>query len=163
MYDSDEDDEDMNLCDDGHSMTSEQRKVLNFYNEGSDQELATIQVNTDTVNSDTWEMKYYVTIIDSQCIQAETVLKLKFVATTIQGCSKKKVENIKELRPFIGWGDLVRKMQLSKNLSADMLNETTKLLRMRDTVSKLMDKVCREQGGRSGLRTLLVHFSALTD
>ena len=72
--------------------------------------------------------------------QAKTVLKL--VATIIQGCSKKKVENIKELRPFIGWGDLVRKMQLSKQLSTDMLNETTKLLRMRDTVSKLMDKVC---------------------
>ena len=46
MYDSDEDEEDMNVCDDGHSMTSEQRKVLNFYNEGSDQELATIQVYT---------------------------------------------------------------------------------------------------------------------
>ena len=60
-----------------------------------------------------------------------------------QGCSKKKVENIKELRPFIGWGDLVRKMQLSRQLSTDMLNETTKLLRMRDTVSKLMDKVCK--------------------
>ena len=39
----------MNLCDDGHSMTSEQRKVLNFYNEGSDQELATIQVSNSDV------------------------------------------------------------------------------------------------------------------
>ena len=63
------------------------------------------------------------------------------VILVMQGCSKKKVENIKELRPFIGWGDLVRKMQLSKNLTTDMLNETTKLLRMRDTVSKLVDKV----------------------
>ena len=63
------------------------------------------------------------------------------LSTIIQGCSKKKVENIKELRPFIGWGDLVRKMQLSRQLSTDMLNETTKLLRMRDTVSKLMTKV----------------------
>lgn len=25
----------------------------------------------------------------------------------IQGCSKKKVENIVELRPYMGWGDLV--------------------------------------------------------
>ena len=63
------------------------------------------------------------------------------LSTITQGCSKKKVVNIKELRPFIGWGDLVRKMQISKHLSADMLNETTKLLRMRDTVNKLMDKV----------------------
>ena len=47
MYDSDEDDEDMPILDDGHSMTSEQRKVLNFYNDGSDQELATIPVKTD--------------------------------------------------------------------------------------------------------------------
>ena len=47
VYDSDDEDEDMNICDDGHSMTSEQRKVLSFYNEGSDQELATIQVNND--------------------------------------------------------------------------------------------------------------------
>ena len=84
-----------------------------------------------------------IAIIDSQCIQTKT--GIKFVATVIQGCSKKKVENIKELRPFIGWGDLVRKMQLSKQLSTDMLNETTKLLRMRDTVSKLMDKVCTVQ------------------
>ena len=66
-----------------------------------------------------------------------------YFTITIQGCSKKKVENIKELRPFIGWGDLVRKMQLSRQLSTDMLNETTKLLRMRDTVNKLMDKVSR--------------------
>ena len=73
------------------------------------------------------------------------------ILVVIQGCSKKKVENIKELRPFIGWGDLVRKMQLSKNLTTDMLNETTKLLRMRDTVSKLMDKVHQSSsisGGR---------------
>ena len=46
MYDSDEDDEDMPILDDGHSMTSEQRKVLNFYNDGSDQELATIPVQS---------------------------------------------------------------------------------------------------------------------
>ena len=47
MYDSDEDDEDMPILDDGHSMTSEQRKVLNFYNDGSDQELVTIPVMSD--------------------------------------------------------------------------------------------------------------------
>ena len=74
------------------------------------------------------------------------------ILVVIQGCSKKKVENIKELRPFIGWGDLVRKMQLSKNLTTDMLNETTKLLRMRDTVSKLMDKVHTQSSSISGGR-----------
>ena len=55
VYDSDEDDEDMPILDDGHSMTSEQRKVLNFYNDGSDQELATIQVNDWNIPITFWK------------------------------------------------------------------------------------------------------------
>jgi SWI/SNF-related matrix-associated actin-dependent regulator 1 of chromatin subfamily A len=58
----------------------------------------------------------------------------------IQGCSKKKVQMLVELRPFEGWSDLVRKIQLSKSLSTDMLNHTTGLLRMRDAVAKLMER-----------------------
>lgn len=58
----------------------------------------------------------------------------------IQGCSKKKVENIMELRPYTGWGDLVQKLQLSRNLNTDMLNHTTMLIKMRDTIARLMER-----------------------
>ena len=58
----------------------------------------------------------------------------------IQGCSKKKVENILELRPYEGWSDLVQKMQLSRTLNTDMLNNATLLIKMRDAISRLMEK-----------------------
>jgi len=58
----------------------------------------------------------------------------------IQGCSKKKVQDIMQLRPYDGWLDLVTKVQDCRNLSTDMLNNTTSLLKMRDAVSRLMDK-----------------------
>jgi SWI/SNF-related matrix-associated actin-dependent regulator 1 of chromatin subfamily A len=98
VYDSEDSEEELDIADEGN-MTPEQKRVLKFFNNGSEHELA-----------------------------------------CIQGCSKKKVENIVELRPFAGWGDLVRKFQISRNLQTDMLNHTTQLLRMRETVSKLMEK-----------------------
>ena len=84
---------------DDRPMTDDQRRVFDFFNEGTTQELA-----------------------------------------CIQGCSKKKVVNIFELRPFESWRDLVSKVQMSRALNTDMLNNTTSLLRMRDTISRLMDK-----------------------
>jgi len=84
---------------DDRPMTDDQRRVFDFFNEGTAQELV-----------------------------------------CIQGCSKKKVENIFELRPFESWRDLVSKVQMSRALNTDMLNNTTSLLRMRDTISRLMDK-----------------------
>lgn len=60
--------------------------------------------------------------------------------TAIQGCSKKKVDIIHKLRPFEGWNDLVSKVQSNKQLSTEMLNNTTILLKMRDAVARLMDK-----------------------
>ena len=44
------------------------------------------------------------------------------------------------MRPYEGWLDLVQKIQSNKQLSTDMLNNTTILLKMRDAVSRLMDK-----------------------
>lgn len=58
----------------------------------------------------------------------------------IQGCSRKKVDNIVCLRPFEGWNDLVGKIHASRHLNTDMLNNTTVLLKMRDAVARLMDK-----------------------
>ena len=58
----------------------------------------------------------------------------------IQGCSKKKVESILELRPYLAWSDLVKKCQVSRQLSTDLLNNATILLKMRDGISRLMEK-----------------------
>ena len=60
--------------------------------------------------------------------------------SAIQGCSKKKAEYILKMRPYEGWSDLVTKVQGNKQLSTDMLNNTTMLLKMRDAVQRLMDK-----------------------
>ena len=84
---------------DDRPMTEDQRRVFDFFNDGTTQELA-----------------------------------------CIQGCSKKKVHNILELRPFESWRDLVSKVQLSRQLNTDMLNNATNLIRMRDTISRLMEK-----------------------
>ena len=58
----------------------------------------------------------------------------------IQGCSKKKVEVLLKMRPFEGWGDLVSKVQSSKQLSTEILNNSVMLLKMRDAVARLMEK-----------------------
>ena len=58
----------------------------------------------------------------------------------IQGCSKKKVEILLKMRPFEGWGDLVSKVQSSKQLSTEILNNSVMLLKMRDAVARLMEK-----------------------
>jgi len=58
----------------------------------------------------------------------------------IQGCSKKKVESILELRPYTSWQDLVKKCQMSRQLNTEMLNNTTDLLKMRDGIARLMEK-----------------------
>ena len=84
---------------DDRPMSDDQRRVFDFFNEGTTQELA-----------------------------------------CVQGCSKKKVVNIFELRPFESWRDLVSKVQMSRQLNTEMLNNATSLLRMRDTISRLMDK-----------------------
>ena len=76
-------------------MTDDQKKVFDFFNEGTPQELA-----------------------------------------AIQGCSKKKVESILELRPYLSWQDLVKKCQMSRQLNTEMLNNTTDLLKMRDGISR---------------------------
>ena len=96
VYDSDSDAEE-ELSD--HNLSEDKKRVLKFFSEGTEQELA-----------------------------------------CIQGCSKKKVENIIDLRPFEGWTDLVKKIQISKNLNTEMLNNTTVLIRMRDAVARLMEK-----------------------
>ena len=56
----------------------------------------------------------------------------------IQGCSKKKVESILELRPYTSWQDLVKKCQMSRQLNTEMLNNTTDLLKMRDGIARYM-------------------------
>ena len=58
----------------------------------------------------------------------------------IQGCSKKKVDILLKMRPFEGWGDLVSKVQSSKQLSTEILNNSVLLLKMRDAVARLMEK-----------------------
>eukprot|EP00090_Calanus_glacialis_P034369 TRINITY_DN5767_c0_g1_i1.p1 TRINITY_DN5767_c0_g1~~TRINITY_DN5767_c0_g1_i1.p1 ORF type:complete len:906 (-),score=328.78 TRINITY_DN5767_c0_g1_i1:158-2875(-) len=60
--------------------------------------------------------------------------------TGIQGCNKKKVGEVIKLRPFAGWVDLVTKLQQSRGLSTEMLNNATELLRMKSAVTKLMNK-----------------------
>ena len=44
------------------------------------------------------------------------------------------------MRPFEGWGDLVSKVQSSKQLSTEILNNSVMLLKMRDAVARLMEK-----------------------
>ena len=57
----------------------------------------------------------------------------------IQGCSKKKVESILELRPYTSWQDLVKKCQMSRQLNTEMLNNTTDLLKMRDGIARYLE------------------------
>ena len=69
------------------------------------------------------------------------ILNLRFQElAAIQGCSKKKVEFVLKMRPYEGWGDLVAKIQSSKQLSTEILNNCVVLLKMRDAIARLMDK-----------------------
>ncbi|XP_023339390.1 SWI/SNF-related matrix-associated actin-dependent regulator of chromatin subfamily A containing DEAD/H box 1 homolog isoform X3 [Eurytemora carolleeae] len=95
VYDSDEEEEGPS----NERMTPDKRKVLKFFNEGTDSELI-----------------------------------------GIQGCNKKKVQEILRLRPFENWVDLVTKIQTNRQLNTEMLNSATELLRMKSTVTKLMNK-----------------------
>ncbi|XP_059083286.1 SWI/SNF-related matrix-associated actin-dependent regulator of chromatin subfamily A containing DEAD/H box 1 homolog [Tigriopus californicus] len=58
----------------------------------------------------------------------------------LQGCSKKKVLCIIKMRPIEGWTDLVRKIQASKQLNTELLNNASLLIKMRDAVARLMEK-----------------------
>eukprot|EP00095_Tigriopus_kingsejongensis_P007896 maker-scaffold1406_size42870-snap-gene-0.11 protein:Tk07896 transcript:maker-scaffold1406_size42870-snap-gene-0.11-mRNA-1 annotation:"low quality protein: swi snf-related matrix-associated actin-dependent regulator of chromatin subfamily a containing dead h box 1-like" len=58
----------------------------------------------------------------------------------IQGCSKKKVVFVLKMRPLEGWGDLVRKILANKQLSTELLNNASILIKMRDAVARLMEK-----------------------
>ena len=58
----------------------------------------------------------------------------------IQGCSKKKVEVLLKMRPFEGWGDLVSKVQSSKQLSTEMLNDGVVLVKLQRVMVRLMEK-----------------------
>jgi len=60
--------------------------------------------------------------------------------TGIQGCNKKKVQEIIRLRPYEGWVDLITKLQNTKNLNTEMLNSASELLRMKSGVTSLMNK-----------------------
>ena len=60
--------------------------------------------------------------------------------TAIQGCAKKKVDILLKMRPFKGWGDLVSKIQSSKQLSTEMLNDGVALLNLQRDMVRLMEK-----------------------
>jgi len=94
VYDSDDEEGDSDK-----NLTSDRKKVVTFFNSGTEQELS-----------------------------------------GIEGCSKKKVKDIINLRPFGGWADLVKKMKGSRLLNTELLNSATDLLRMKAAVKKLMDK-----------------------
>ena len=67
IYDSEDSEEEQVYGDEDEAhLSDDKRRVLNFFNKGTDHELA-----------------------------------------CIQGCSKKKVVSIVEMRPYTGWGDLV--------------------------------------------------------
>jgi len=95
VFDSDEEEDGIT----NENLTADKRKVLKFFNEGTEQELS-----------------------------------------GIQGCNKKKSVEIVKLRPFEGWVELVTALQQSRGLNTDMLNSATELLRMKSTVTKLMNK-----------------------
>jgi len=95
VYDSDEEEEGPS----NENLTVEKKKVLKFFNEGTDRELS-----------------------------------------GIHGCNKKKALEILKLRPFETWVDLVEGLQQNRSLNTEMLNSATELLRMKSTVTKLMNK-----------------------
>ena len=98
VYDSDEEEEGPS----NENLTADKKKVLKFFNEGSERELS-----------------------------------------AIHGCNKKKALEIMKLRPFEGWVDLVEGLQHTRSLNTEMLNSATELLRMKSTVTKLMNKCQR--------------------
>ncbi|XP_023012119.1 SWI/SNF-related matrix-associated actin-dependent regulator of chromatin subfamily A containing DEAD/H box 1 homolog [Leptinotarsa decemlineata] len=57
----------------------------------------------------------------------------------MNSCSKKKAEAIIESRPFVGWIDLVEKLQTNK-LSTDLLNAAQQVLTTRNNIKHLMKK-----------------------
>jgi len=95
VYDSEEEEEGYT----NENLTADKRKVLKFFNEGTEQEL-----------------------------------------TGIQGCNKKKSQEIVRIRPFEGWFELVAALRENRGISTDLLNAATELLRMKSTVTKLMNK-----------------------
>jgi len=95
VYDSDEEEEGPS----NRNMTNDKKKVLKFFNEGTEREL-----------------------------------------TGIQGCNKKKVQELLRLRPFEDWVHLVTEMQNNRQLNTEMLNSSVELLKMKDAVTKLMNK-----------------------
>lgn len=95
VYDSEEEEEGYT----NENLTADKRKVLKFFNEGTEQEL-----------------------------------------TGIQGCNKKKSQEIVRIRPFEGWVELVTALRENRQLNTDFLNAATELLRMKSTVTKLMNK-----------------------
>jgi len=80
--------------------------------------------------------------------------------TGIQGCNKKKVQEIVKLRPFEGWVDLVTKFQTTKQLNTDMLNSASDLLRMKSGVTSLMNKCQRITNKIEGIVEKLTSCSA---
>ena len=66
--------------------------------------------------------------------------------SAIQGCSKKKVTDIINLRPFSSWKDLVKKMKESRQLNTEMLNSAIDLLH-----DKLDSALSSASAGRGGL------------
>jgi len=116
MSDSDEEDE-----------YTEGKKVFDSDSEAEEEE----EINEDALPTD----KKRVLDFFNEATEPELV--------AIQGCSKKKVQDILLMRPYEGWMDLVTKVQDNRNLTTEMLNNTTHLLKMRDAVKRLMDKCAK--------------------
>ena len=79
--------------------------------------------------------------------------------TGIQGCNKKKVQEIVKLRPFEGWVDLVTKLQTSRQLNTEMLNSAVELLRMKSAITKLMNKCQKITAKMEGIVEQLTNCS----
>ncbi|XP_072394473.1 SWI/SNF-related matrix-associated actin-dependent regulator of chromatin subfamily A containing DEAD/H box 1 homolog [Diabrotica undecimpunctata] len=68
--------------------------------------------------------------------QCATINELQLINT----CSKKKAEAIIDLRPFADWKDLVTKIENSKNLGGDLLNNGQEVITTRNNIRHLMKK-----------------------
>lgn len=61
-----------------------------------------------------------------------------FDLQTISGVSKKKADQIIDLRPFIDYSDLRGKLESTKGLKTDIINDSLEAIRSRDVITNLM-------------------------
>ncbi|XP_055377325.1 SWI/SNF-related matrix-associated actin-dependent regulator of chromatin subfamily A containing DEAD/H box 1 homolog [Condylostylus longicornis] len=118
-YFSDDDDDDDDS--DGNNMARQDNRV---YDSDSDSDIEVTRSMSSSRKA-VFEFMNKASVIELLCVKS---------------LSEKKANAIIELRPFENWEDLARKLENSKSLSGDILNNTQELLLKQNNVAAIMEK-----------------------